>query len=143
MAMVSPATAAANWSRSLAASTEKIKAGVNSVNESPTAKAARRADAYLAGIQRAVADGRWQDSLNAVSLESWKQDMLNKGLPRIASGATAAQAKMQNFLTQFLPHVQQGKAMLESMPRGGLEENIQRMTAMVRHNAQFRYQKRA
>lgn len=142
MAMLSAQQIAQNWQRGLSGATEKIKQGVNAVTVSPTQKAAARQEAWLAGIQRAAADGRWQAGLNAVSLDQWKRDMIDKGVSRIAAGATAAQGKFASFMQEFLPHLQTGMAALESMPRGDLETNLQRMVQMARHNAGFRYSRK-
>lgn len=138
MAMPSAQTVANNWKNGMAASGEKLRAGVNAVTESPMAKAAARSDAMLQGVQRAVASGKWQAGLQRVSLEQWKKDMLEKGAARVATGAAAATSKVQAFFQEFLPHVQAGLNSLEAMPRGGIEENIARAAAMMRHNATFR-----
>ena len=138
MSTKTPAQIAQKWARDLAASTETIRTGVEAVTESPTSKAAARADAYLRGVQQAVADGKWQNGLNRVSLQQWKDDMLTKGLPRIASGASQAEPKFQAFMSEFMPHIEQGLRQLQGMPRGDLNQNIQRMVAMVQHNARFR-----
>jgi len=138
MAMKDPMQVAEKWARNLSGSTQAIQDGVAAVTESPTAKAADRADAYMAGVQRSVADGRYQAGLRRVSLDDWKDAMLNKGVQRIAGGATAAVPKMQDFMTQFLPHVAAGQRALANMPRGDLQQNINRMVAMVQHNARFR-----
>ena len=139
MAMPSPAVAAQNWSTGMQNATQKITQGVNAVTVAPTSLAAQAVDRMVAGIQRAAATGKIQAALQAVSLTDWKEAMLNKGVPRIAQGATAAKGKMQAFLTQFLPHIQAGLAQIDStMPRGELEQNINRAVAMMRHNASFR-----
>lgn len=133
-----PNLAAEKWSRNLAASGEAIKNGVNAVTVSPTEKAAQRADAYAAGVAKSVADGKFQAGLRRVTLDDWKQKVLRVGLARIASGAAEAKPKMQRFLADFAPHVEAGQRMLESMPRGDLQTNIQRAIAMMQHNAQFK-----
>ena len=138
MPMPSPQQAAEKWSRNLGAATTSITEGVQNVTVSPTAKAAERADAYLAGVQRAIADGKWQAGLRRVTVEDWRSAMVQKGIPRIASGASAAVPKMASFLDEFLPHVEAGLRQLESMPRGDLNTNIQRAVAMINHNARFR-----
>jgi hypothetical protein len=135
--MISATQAATNWASKMASSGEKMKAGIQAVTQSPTAKAAQRQQAYLDGVMRAVSSGKYAAALNRVSLESWKAAAINKGIPRVAQGAAEGKQRFQDFMTQFLPYVQQGVQALESMPRGGLEENIQRMVAMVRHNAAF------
>lgn len=134
----SPQSVAAKWSRNLSAAQQTIAEGVRAVTESPTEKAAREADRYLQGIQRAVAEGKWQDGLRAVGLEDWRQLMLSKGVTRIGQGAQASQSKFEAFMAEFLPHVEAGRRMLANMPRGDLASNIQRMIAMVEHNSRFR-----
>lgn len=136
--MLSAQQLAQKWARNLGASTEAIKNGVAAVTTSPTAKAANRADAYVMGVQKAVADGKWQAGLRRVTLEDWKNSMLTKGVNRIGQGALAAQSKMESFLADFLPHVQSGVTALASMPRGDLAQNIQRAVFMMEHNSKFR-----
>lgn len=135
---MTPQQVAQKWARNLNAAGESIRAGVEAVTVSPTEKAARRVDAYAAGVQRAVADGTFVSGLRRVTLEAWKDSMLKKGAPRIGAGATAAVGKMEGFLAEFLPYVDSGKRALEATPRGDLQTNIQRMIAMVEHNARFR-----
>lgn len=142
MAMQSAAQVAANWRNAMANSGQKLTAGVQAVTEAPTQKAARRVDAMVAGIQRAAADGRIQRGLEAVSLEDWRKAMLEKGAPRVAAGAAAAEPKMRDFMQEFLPHVEAGVRQLESMPRGDLETNLARAMQMMRHNASFRRNRR-
>lgn len=138
MPMPSPAQVAQNWQRGMSNSAEKLKQGVQNVTQSPTAKAAMRIDAMVAGVQRAAASGKTAAALNAVSTEDWKKAMLEKGVPRVAAGASAAVPKFQQFMTKFLPWLQSGMSQLESMPRGDLEQNIARANTMMRHNAQFK-----
>jgi len=138
MPMPNAATIAQNWANGMGAAGEKIRAGIQAVNESPTAKAARRVDAMIAGMQRAAAEGKIQRGLEAVSLEDWKRAALDKGISRIAGGAQTAKPKVQEFFQEFIPHLQAGLQALEAMPRGDVEQNINRATAMMRHNAKFR-----
>ena len=134
-----PQEVAAKWSRNLAGSTESIRAGIEAVQESPTAKAARAVDRQVAGVQAAAASGKTQRALQAVTLDMWKDAALNKGLPRIASGATAAEPKMENFMAELLPYVESQVQQLDSkMPRGDFEQNINRMVAMARAMKKFK-----
>lgn len=131
-----PTQIAAKWASNLAASTEQIRSGVEGVTEAPTAKAARAKDRWLAGVQAAHADGSFERGLQSVSLSDWQQSFINKGLQRIASGATAARSKFEDFMSRFMQHVDRGVASLP--PRGSIEENIQRAVQMMHHNAQFK-----
>lgn len=135
---LNPADVAQRWANNLGAAGQKIKDGVNAVTESPMAKAAARQDAWVAGVQRARDDGSYAAGLNKVSLADWKNAMINKGVNRIGTGATAAIPKMTTFMASFLPYVQQGQQMLQSMPRGDLSQNIGRMTAMVQFLANYK-----
>lgn len=128
---------ARKWSRNLAGSTESIKAGVQAVTRAPTESAAARQDAYVQGVERAAANGKWRRGLQRVTLPDWQASMLNKGLARIGSGAAAAVPKMESFMNDWLPYEQQLQQKLQSMPRGDLQTNIARMIAAVEHNAAF------
>jgi hypothetical protein len=136
MANLNPTQAASSWRKGMASSGDKFKAGVAAVSESPTAKAAMAIDRQVQGVIEAAQSGRTARALNAVTLESWKKDMLEKGATRIAAGAATAEPKVAAFMNEFFPHLQSGMSQLP--PRGGLEENIQRAAAMARHNAAFR-----
>lgn len=131
---------AKKWAQNLSASTASIQTGVQGVTVNPAAAAAARQDAYQAGVQRAVADGSYQRGLSRVTLQSWQQAMITKGIPRIASGAAASQAKMQQFMDKWLPYQQGLAAQLAATPRGDLNTNIQRAVTAMQYNAAFKYQ---
>lgn len=136
--MRSPAEVAAKWARGLAGASATITAGVNAVTESPTAKAARQADAYIAGIQRSVASGKWQRGLGRVSAQDWKDSMIKKGIPRISSGASAAQPKFESFMGELLQYIDTVKSQLASMPRGDIETNKARAMFVIDQMSKFR-----
>lgn len=138
MAMKNPQTVAAKWARNLTASTDSIRQGVQSVTSNPAEKAIAAKDRWVQGVQRASADGKYERGLRKVTLQMWQEAMLNKGLSRIASGASAGQSKMAAFLEKWLPHQESLKQKLASMPRGDLQTNVARMVAAVEHNAAFR-----
>lgn len=135
MPMPTPQQAAANWSRGMSSSTEKWKQGVQAVQDSPTEKAANRADAYAAGVQRAVADGSYQRGLRAVSLQQWKNQTLTLGATRIAGGAAAAVPKMEAFMTNWLPFI--GQVVASLPPRGDLQTNINRAVTVMNKAAEY------
>ncbi len=142
MAKKTPQEVASKWARNLSGATDSIRAGIEAVTESPTAKAARAVDRQVAGVQAAAASGKTQRALMAVTLDEWKNAALNKGLPRIASGATAAEPKMELFMSEFLPFVESQVQTLDSkMPRGDFEQNINRMVAMARALKKFKRQR--
>lgn len=139
--MMSSSDVAAKWAKNLSSSTASITAGVNAVTVNPAATASSRAQAYAQGVQDAVNSGKYQRGLARVTLQSWQQSMINKGIPRIASGAQAAVPKMQAFMDKWLPYQQGLLAKLASTPRGDLSTNIQRAVTAMQYNAAFVYTK--
>lgn len=139
MAMTQSSSAiASKWAKNLAAATSSITAGVNSVTSSPTHKAAARAQAYADGVQRAVSSGKYAKKLMAVSLSDWQQAMIQKGVPRIAQGANAAVPKFDSFMSKFAPHLAALQSKLAAVPRGDINQNIERARIAILHNAEFK-----
>lgn len=136
MAHADPGTVAQHWAERLGGSTDKIRQGVQRVTQAPGAKAAASANLWLARTQASV--DKYRRNVGRVSLADWQQAMEQKGLARVASGASAAVPKMTQFLTEFLPYVDSGAQQVRSMPKGGIEQSIARAAAMIRHNANFR-----
>lgn len=132
------AQVAQKWSQNLQAATTSIQNGVAAVQTSPTQLAAQNVQGYLSGVQQAVSSGRWQNALNSVSLSDWKNAMTQKGIPRIAQGAAAAQPKVQNVMNNLLPFIYDTRDSINaSNPRGSLQQNIARMTAFVNAMSQY------
>lgn len=136
--MLSPQQIAAKWQQRLSSASQAYTDGINSVTESPMAKAAANAAGYVAGVTAAVNSGKWQSGLNRVDLNAWKSKATTIGAQRLSSGAAAGQPKMQSFLTQFLPFLQNNVSQIKAMPNTNLEDRINRMVAMARLNAQFK-----
>ena len=132
-----PDQIAADWASRLAGSTQKIKDGIQAVTVAPGQAAARQADVWAQNV--AASKPKWQQRVSAVSLQEWQDATANKGVDRIAAGATAAQPKFQNFMTQLLPHIDRVTSSLPA--RGNLDQNIARSTAFIRGMAQFQYRK--
>jgi hypothetical protein len=125
---------AAKWSQNLSGATTNITAGVNAVQLAPGQAAARQKAVYVANVQ-ASAD-KWASNVAAVSAEQWKQDMIQKGIPRIATGAQQAQPKFAGFMNRLLPYIATGKSTLPA--RGNLSQNIARSTAWIQYMANFK-----
>jgi hypothetical protein len=131
-----PQTATAKWVQNLSASADRMTAGANAVTKAPGQQAAAAADKWLQRVTASKA--KFAANVGAVSLQSWQQSYINIGVPRVAQGAQAKQAKMQNFMEQFLPYLQRGVATIDAMPSTTLEDGIARATAMIRYNAKFK-----
>jgi hypothetical protein len=136
----SPDDIATKWATRLGAATQQITQGVNAVTVNPAAKAAAASQQYLNGVNAAVASGKYQRGLGRVTLQSWQDAMLTKGLPRIATGATQAKPKFSAFMAKWMPYQQGLQQKLQQMPRGDLQTNIQRAVMAMEYNAAFKYQ---
>jgi hypothetical protein len=128
------ATIAQNWAQRLGASTSKIQAGVMAVTVAPGQAAAANKAGYVQGV--ASAADKWGRNVAAVSLNAWQTDTVNKGIPRISTGATAAVPKMQAVMDKMIPYINAGLGQLPK--RGGLDANIARMDSWARYMANFK-----
>lgn len=131
-----PNQVAQKWQQRLSQSTQQITDGVNGVQQAPGAKAAQAKALWVQQVT-AAAD-KWAARTGAVTLDAWKAAMINKGIPRVATGAQAATPKVEAFMTQFLPHVEAVAQRVRAMPKGGLANGIARATAQIQGNATFK-----
>ena len=130
-----PNMVADKWATNLTNSTQSITNGVNAVTTAPGQKAAQAVDLWAQRV--AASRNKWATNVGKVTLEEWKSKMINVGIPRVASGATANKPKVANFLTKFLPFQEQVTNQVRAMPKGTIEQSIARMTAQVRGTAQY------
>lgn len=123
-----PTAASKKWSNRLnqAANDGTIAAGVAAVTVAPGVAAARQADVWLQNLT--AAKSTWQKNVQ-VPLPEWQQAMTDKAIPRVGTGATAAEPKMAQFLTKLAPVVNNAKNNLP--PRGNFQQNLQRAVAMA------------
>ena len=135
---MTPAEYQEKQARRLKGAMEDMRRGVAGVTESPTAKAAAKQEKMLDRLTQSVQSGKWARGLRAVSTESWKQDMLEKGIPRVATGIDRAAPKVIDFATKFLPFVDRISSEVEAMPDMSLEDSIARATHAIRRMAEFK-----
>jgi len=138
MAKVTPEQFAEKQARNLKNAIPDMQRGIEAVTESPTFKAAKKVDKYVAGIQKAAQEGKWQRGLQRVTLEDWKDKMINKGLNRVGPGIDAARSKVVAFAGELLPYIDKIKKEIDAMPDASLEDSISRMTHQVRSMSKFR-----
>lgn len=135
--MIDPATAAQNWVTGMQQSTSKITAGVQAVTVAPGQAAARQAQVWAQNT--AAAQAKYAKNVAAVSLQDWQNAVLTKGVQRVASGATAAQGKMANAMSQILPQI---ASIVQSLPpRGTTDQNIARAVDYMQKATRITYNK--
>jgi hypothetical protein len=133
MAVKDPTKVAEKWATGMSQAGPAITDGINAVTTAPGVAAARQKDLWA--NQVVASKDKWASRTAAVPLSDWQQAAITKGVPRIASGAQAAQPKYAQFMTKLLPYIESQKNALP--PRGNLEQNLARMTQFVRGMAKF------
>lgn len=133
MSSLTPDQIAAKWSQNLGAAGPQIAAGVQSVKVAPGAAAAAQKQVWVQNTTSAA--NKWAANTAKVTKEEWQAAMINKGVPRIASGAAAAQPNFTQFMAKLLPYIDQQVSVLPA--RGDLEQNIQRAAAFARGMSKF------
>jgi len=124
--------------RRLKAAIEDMRKGVESVTQSPTVKAAQKAEKMKANIVAAIDSGKWAAGLNRVTVDEWKSKMIDKGLTRVATGIDGAADKVKAFAAELLPHIDKGVDVVKKLPDVTLEDSINRMNTFIRHMAKFK-----
>lgn len=141
MATTNVSSVVDKWVRNMSSAGETIKAGVQKMQQTPGVNAAAAADKYAQACAQAVADGSYSAGQMSYSLQSYKDAVIQKGLPRIAAGATAAKPKVTQFFQQLLPFTSQLSDQIRAMPNNGIEDSIARATAAIRGMANFKFQR--
>jgi hypothetical protein len=128
---------------------ERAKAGVNLYAEftaqpkrDPTAAAVSMKATWQAKVSSTETANKWEQALRNVGFQGYLYGVRAKGVNRFPQGIDAGTVYMQQFMSQFLPHLAAGLAQVYRLPKTNIEESINRAAAMIRHNAKFRFQKR-
>jgi hypothetical protein len=128
-----PTAAAQRWAQNLGAAGSRVTEGVNAVTVAPGAQAARQVNVWQQNT--AASAQKYARNVAAVGLSAWQQATIEKGIPRLASGAAAAQPKMAQFLGKLIPYVESAKSSLPA--RGSYEQNKARLVAFLDKMHQF------
>lgn len=129
MAMPSASDAAQRWAQQFGASGARWSAGVQAVTVAPGQLAARQKQLWLQNTTAAV--DRYAANSAKVTLQDWQNAAITKGAPRLASGAQAAQPKVEAAFAKLFPFIQSTVNALP--PRGDIEANIVRMSQFARN----------
>jgi len=138
MAKLTPEQFADKHNRRTKAALEDMRTGIQGVTQSPTAKAAAKQEKMRMKMMEAIESGKWAAGLKRVTLDEWKDKMLNVGVARVSSGLDANKKKVEQFASELLPHIEAGQKSLEGMPDVTLEDSINKMTSFIRHMSKFK-----
>jgi hypothetical protein len=112
-----PTDAAQAWVTGMNGAGAKYAAGVQAVKVAPGSVAASRSDLWAQNVANAKA--KFAANVAKVTLAAWQDAAVNKGAPRLGTGATQAQAKFATFMGNFLPKLAN---LVQSLPAGGTYE---------------------
>lgn len=129
---IPPTEWAKKWADKTAASTADMRAGVMRVQTAPGEMAARQSQKWIDGLQEAFSSGRWQQAVRSVGLADWQQAFLQKALPIIGDRVRRAQPKVERFAVAWQSVLAQMRTQLGQLPRGSLDQNLQRANAVAR-----------
>jgi hypothetical protein len=138
MARVTPQEYAEKLARRLSAATADISRGIDRVTEAPGAAAVAQKENLRAHFNEALDSGKWERNTSAVTLSEWKAAAKDKGVGRIGPGINAAKPKLVKFASELLPAVDAAAAVAKAMPKGTLEERVQRSVAYQMQMSQFK-----
>lgn len=140
MANLTAQQVADKWVRNTSAATQYLQQGVMGVRNNPADAAIAAKTKMVSRWNDAVNGGKWEASMRRQTLQSWQNAMINKGLPRISAGVTAAQGKFQSFMADLIPFQAQLKQQIDAMPNMTLQDSIQRQIAWTTGMAAFKRQ---
>jgi hypothetical protein len=138
MARLTPQEFAEKHNRRTKGALEDMSTGIQKVSVAPSGLAVAKQAKMLANLTASVQNGTWANRLKAVDLQSWKDKMINKGIPRVSGGLDAAISKVQDFASQLLPAIDTAVAKVKAMPDLTIDDSINRMTTFVRDMSKFR-----
>lgn len=130
------------WKKGMASSGENIKAGVNSMTESPGVKAAAAKDKYVRRVNEAASDGSYEAGQLGYSLQEYKDAVVNKGISNMMTGASKLGSRAQRAMADQLAYANQVSDQVAGMPTGTLEEGIAKAAATIRLMAEGRKNRR-
>lgn len=138
MARTTPTEYAEKWRRRLGGATEDVRRGINRVQQAPGQQAAAAQTTMLANLTESVTSGRWAQKVSGVSLQDWKSAAVDKGIPRIASGAQAAEGRMAQVAQTLLPAVDAAAAAARQIPKTSIEASVERAATFMRAMRQYK-----
>ena len=133
-----PKQVAEKWVRRSQAATQDMVNGVNNVTRNPAEQAIAKEQKLVNNWNAAIQSGKWKRGMQAVTLDGWKQSMIQKGAPRVAAGVQSAQAKQEQFYAELIPYQDSLQSKLAAMPDLTLEDSINKAVEWMRGMSKFK-----
>jgi len=131
------------WRARASAAVEDYKRFVQAPSRDPIAAAISMKETLMAKMRSDETWKKWEEKLSAVGFKGWLEAVLNKGVQRYPQGIEFGTKYYEQFYSEFSKHLEAGLEKVYSLPRVTLEDSIRRAAEMIRHNAQFRFIKKA
>lgn len=138
MAKITGSEFSEKWARRLAGATEDIRRGVESVTEAPGKKAAEKKAKWVAKMASPEVQNKWASNVASTTLETWKSQIIDKGLGRISSGVEGARDKMSKFGEQLISYQNANLGKIRTMPDVTLSDSKARMDAWFEIMSKFK-----
>ena len=103
--------------------------GIQSVTESPMAKAASKAQKAAAGYAEAIQSGRWQAGLASSSIEEWRAGAVAGGGSAYTAGIQSKAAKIARKLGPALDQTYAVADSVSAMPTDTIAQRIEKSRA--------------
>ena len=138
---LTPAQVAEKHARRTKAATQDMVAGVNAVETNPATKAIAKKQKLMQNWNAAMQSGKWERGMKRVTLDGWKQSMIEKGVGRVAAGIDASMDKTTEFYAELLPFQDDLSKKIDNLPDLTIEDSIQRASTWIRGMSNFRKSK--
>jgi len=133
-----PKQVAEKWVRRTQAATQDMINGVNNVVKNPAEQAIQKEQKLVTNWNASIQSGKWKRGMQTVTLDGWKQSMIQKGAPRVSAGVQTAQSKQEQFYSELLPYQDAMQTKLATMPDITLEDSINKAVEWMRGMSKFR-----
>lgn len=138
MVKLTPQQAAEKLKTRIQQSGTAYQQGIQNVTTNPAEQAIAAKQKWEAGIQDAIANDRYAKGLANVTLQGWKQNAINYGVPRYTGSGDKAAVNYQAFAERFYPFLQQVQQEVANMPNLTFQDNLQRMITNATRLREFR-----
>lgn len=140
--MISSAEWAEKWASRMQSAGTAMSKGADKVTESPGSRAARAKEKYRQKVLAALDDGTYEAGNNGYTTQDWQRAYKEKGIPRVATGATAAKPKVQRYADIAGPICRESEEQCAAMPNNNDAEALEKvrvnMANMKRIKQQYR-----